>query len=127
AGVFTKLNAGIIAQTRYIDTTARAAAASSSTAAAASATTYYYTITSVDAEGDESIQSAMVSPSPAAGGSDPSVGADSPASFGGGGGGCFIGAAKSFRGSAGVWVALVLAMLGIIAGGIGKWECGSRK
>jgi hypothetical protein len=64
----------------------------------------------VDADGDESIQSAMVSPSPAAGGSDPSVGADSPASFGGGGGGCFIGAAKYASRLDVTYVTLVLAM-----------------
>jgi hypothetical protein len=139
SGVFVKLNAGIIAQTQYIDATARAAATSSSTAAAAAVAvpTYYYVVTSVDADGDESIQSATVSPSPAAEGSDPSVGTDSPAGSGSGGGGCFISAAKSSSRSAGAYFAIVLVIIGIIAGGMRRWEsvfakamadkCGSRK
>ena len=106
SGGFEKLNGDIITQTEYIDTTAKAGR-SSPAAAAASATTYYYAVTSVDAGGDESIQSAMVSPSPAAGNS---VGTNNPANFGSGGGGCFITTAKSSSASGGVCVALVFAM-----------------
>jgi TolB protein len=84
SGGFTKLNGALIMATEYIDTTAKAGR-SSPAAGAASATTYYYAVTSVDTDGDESIQSAMVSPSPAAASS-----ASSPGSFGSGGGGCFI-------------------------------------
>jgi hypothetical protein len=109
--VFAKLNGSIIAQTRYIDATARATATSSSTAVAAvTAPTYYYAVTSVDAEGDESIQSATVSPSPAA---ENSGNANSTASSGGGGG-CFITTAKSVSRSGGSYLALVLAMVGVV-------------
>jgi hypothetical protein len=114
AGVFAKLNGSIIAQTRYIDATARAAAVSSSTAVAAvTAPTYYYAVTSVDADGDESIQSAMVSPSPA------QTISPNPAETGSGSPSseeltCFISTAESPSGSAGVCVALVLAILGVV-------------
>ena len=104
SGGFEKLNGALIVVTEYIDTTAKAGR-SSPAAGAAAATTYYYAVTSVDADGDESIQSAMVSPSPAASSSS------SPASFSsGGGGGCFISTAKSSSASGGICVAFVLAM-----------------
>ncbi|MGD9306433.1 MAG: C25 family cysteine peptidase, partial [Desulfobacterales bacterium] len=118
AGVFAKLNGSIIAQTRYIDATARAAAVSSSTAVAAvTAPTYYYAVTSVDADGDESIQSAMVSPSPA------QTISPNPAETGSGSPSseeltCFISTAESPSGSAGVCVALVLAILGVVLIGV---------
>jgi hypothetical protein len=109
SGVFEKLNGALIRATEYIDTTAKAGR-SSPAAGAASATTYYYAVTSVDTDGDESIQSAMVSPSPAAASS---VGANSPGSSGGGGG-CFITTAKSSRGSAGTYLVIVLGIIGMV-------------
>jgi hypothetical protein len=79
-GIFTKLNRDIIAPPEYIDDTAGATPASTLPSAATSGTTYYYAVTSVDMDGDESIQSAMISPSPV--GTNPG-GSSS-------GGGCFI-------------------------------------
>ena len=61
---------------------------------------YYYAVTSVDDHGDESVQSAVVSPNINSGGS--------------GGGWCFICTAKSSSRSGGVYVALVLGMMGMI-------------
>jgi hypothetical protein len=84
SGMFTKLNGDIIAPAEYIDGTASTGGSAAS--AAASETTYYYVVTSVDMDGDESIQSAMVSPSP-----EETI---SGSSSGGGGGGCFISVAK---------------------------------
>jgi hypothetical protein len=70
-------------------------------------------VTSVDTDGDESIQSAMVSPSPAGTNSGGS-------SSGGGGGGCFITTAKKD----GNWDNLrIIAVLGIsfVAGALTFW------
>ena len=85
-GNFAKINAAAITEEEFTDDTA------SETAAAASAI-YYYTVTAVDADGDESIPSAMAaSPNLAAGAAIVSGGS------GGGGGGCFVSsAANSFK------------------------------
>ena len=75
-GNFTKINQAAITEPEFTDDTASASAAASSAI-------YYYTVTAVDADGDESIPSAMAaSPSLAAG-----TGSSS------GGVGCFINAA----------------------------------
>jgi fibronectin type 3 domain-containing protein len=103
--VYTKLNRDIIAQPEYIDGTASATPASNSpdlAATVASGPTYYYVVTSVDNDGDESIQSAMISPSPAETGSG-NTSSDEVA--------CFISTTKSSSGSGGVYVVLFLGMI----------------
>jgi fibronectin type 3 domain-containing protein len=72
---YTKLNNSTIAQPQYNDTDLE------------SGTTYHYIVTSVDAEGDESVQSERLSVTTTAPHDDDPSGLAVPR---GGGGGCFI-------------------------------------
>ncbi|MGD9306249.1 MAG: C25 family cysteine peptidase, partial [Desulfobacterales bacterium] len=105
SGVFSKLNGDIIAPAEYIDTTA--SNGSSAASATASGTAYYYVVTSVDTDGDESIQSAMLSISTSAAETDSGGGIDV------GSRSCFINTAKFSYGSGGVYVVLILAIMGM--------------
>jgi hypothetical protein len=78
-GSYTKVNTSLITQIQYDDTSSLGAQAQNAGSSMASGTTYYYVVTSVDADGDESVHSQEAS-----GGTQ---NANSEAS---GGGGCFI-------------------------------------
>jgi hypothetical protein len=99
---FAKINTRLVSGTEYVDRTAIVGGGAADTPAAAGS--YYYTVTSVDMDGDESIPSAMISPSLA----EPDSG-----SIDVGSRECFISTAKSSSGSDSVYVALVLAIMGM--------------
>ena len=95
AGPYVKVNSGLIAATGYEDSTP------------AAGTTYYYLVSSVDADGDESVMSAMVSAERAV----PAAVVATSADGGGGGGGCFVQTAAQ-PGTAGyVWMLAAMAVV----------------
>jgi len=112
AGPYVKVNSGLIAATGYQDSLP------------AAGTTYYYMVSSVDADGDESVMSKMVSAQRAVPATVAAVSADSGGSAdggGGGGGGCFVQTAAQPQAAGYPW------MLAVIAVVLGVGMVGARK
>ena len=84
-GNYTRVNTSLISQTKYDDMSVSSTTAQYSGSSAASGTTYYYVVTSVDAQGDESVYSQEAS-----GGIQSANPSASESGGSGGGGGCFI-------------------------------------
>ncbi|MEJ2430236.1 MAG: C25 family cysteine peptidase, partial [Deltaproteobacteria bacterium] len=84
-GPYTQANTSPITGTQYDDTPVSATRAQYVSTSAASGGTYYYVVTSVDADGDESVYSQEVTNS-----TQSTTSGTSESSGGGGGGGCFI-------------------------------------
>ncbi|CAB1057424.1 Beta-galactosidase (EC [Olavius sp. associated proteobacterium Delta 1] len=108
-GVYARINSapagsGIGAALAPAEMAALVTATEYSDATAANDTTYYYVVKAVDADGDESVRSAVVSATPAAvpvrdltGGGSETTGAGG--GGGGGGGGCFIATSQKVEAS----------------------------
>jgi len=96
-GPYIKVNTGLIAATGYEDSVP------------AAGTTFYYLLSAVDADGDESVRSEMVSAGLAV--PDTAAAVDVTGGGGGGGGGCFI---------------LTVSMLAILALCLGVLKKGAR-
>jgi hypothetical protein len=84
-GNYTKVNTSLITGTQYDDISVSSTRAQHTSRSAASGPTYYYVVTSVDADGDESVYSLE-----ARGGTQSANPPVNESSGGGGGGGCFI-------------------------------------
>ena len=128
-GDYSRINSELIADTQYADPAVEPAAAGRRLLNLD--TPYYYTLTAVATDGDESVQSEMVSAALLPATPDADVGSDqdedpgsdqdadeaSDQGGGGGGGGCFIQAAE---GSLGACLSIFLVM-GVIAT-VGFWD-----
>jgi len=116
-GTYVKVNTGLITDTAYADSDPQLPAAG---------TPCYYRVSSVDADGDESARSEMVSAALAEPVPNPVAavivdgGSGGGGAGGGGGGGCFILTAAE-SGVAGHWYGWMLAVLALCLG-VGKRE-----
>jgi len=107
-GPYVKVNTGLINTPQYEDSAQQVLTAG---------TTYYYIINSVDADGDESVRSEMVSAGLAV--PDTAAAVDVTGGGGGGGGGCFILTAAE-PGVVGHWCWWMLAILSLCLGVLKK-------
>jgi hypothetical protein len=112
AGPYVKVNTGLINTPQYENSAQQVLTAG---------TTYYYIISSVDADGDESVQSEMVSAGLAV--PDTAAAVDVIGDGGGGGGGCFILTAAEPGAARYPWMLVVFAVIA----GIGVLRKGIRK
>jgi hypothetical protein len=112
AAALVKMNSALIEATEYVDGSIESAD-----------TTYYYAVTAVDEQGDESVQSTVISPSAAEILPTPStppkteVDISSPGS-GSSGGVCFISAAAQEvapNNRSAFWICAILVALGLVA------------